>query len=61
MKTQEELKQIRQEVESLSNKLSKLTDEVLMQVTGGEGQQQDIVKAIKEKLCYVALDYVDEE
>ena len=50
MKTQEELKQIRQEVESLSNKLSKLTDEELMQVTGGANRPgKDFVLAESEE------------
>lgn len=34
-KTQEELKQLKQEYESLSNKLKELSDDELKQVTGG--------------------------
>lgn len=36
MKTKEELKQLKTELESLGKKLAELTDEELVQVTGGE-------------------------
>ena len=40
MKTPEELKTIKKEVESLNKKLAELTDEELAQVTGGDGSNE---------------------
>ena len=37
-KTKEELNALKQEFESLTNKLKELTDDELMQVTGGDGE-----------------------
>ena len=37
MKTKEELKALKEEVETLNKKLAELTDEELAQVTGGKG------------------------
>ena len=37
-KTQEELNQLKTEYETLNNKLKELTDDELIQVTGGEHQ-----------------------
>ena len=36
MKTQEELNTIKEDIETLNNKLNELTEEELEQVTGGE-------------------------
>ena len=43
MKTKDELNALREEVESLSKKLAELSEEELMQVTGGFGSDYDIV------------------
>ena len=42
MKTQEELNAIKEDVETLNNKLNELTDEELAQVTGGS-KKADII------------------
>ena len=41
-KTQEELKQLKEEYEALNDKLKDLSDEELKQVTGGSIQLSDI-------------------
>ena len=38
MKTPEELKELKEEVETLNKKLAELTDEELEQVTGGDSR-----------------------
>lgn len=40
MKTQEELNALKEEVETLNNKLKEMTDEELAQVTGGNIEQE---------------------
>lgn len=42
-KTQEELKQLKTEYESLTNKLKELTEDELKEVSGGAGNTPDVV------------------
>ena len=42
MKTQEELNALKEEVETLNEKLKELTEEELAQVSGGDWDYQDI-------------------
>lgn len=53
MKTQEELKELREEYESLSTKLKELTQEELSMVTGGYGGS----KAMTPPQYYPGDDY----
>ena len=50
-KTQEELKVIKEEVETLNNKLKELTEEELAQVSGGAYVGHCFVYAIKKGDC----------
>ena len=49
MKTPEELKELKEEVETLNKKLAELTEKELAQVSGGFGPKQlpDSVEAIR--------------
>ena len=54
MKTQEELNDLKEEIEALNKKLAVLTDEELAQVSGGVGH---VVDELGLEVTGVMLDY----
>lgn len=58
-KTKEELDQLKQECESLTNKLKELTDDELKQVTGGVGVDLHVTGLEGAKLIVGTLVKVD--
>ena len=54
-KTKEELDQLKQECETLANKLKELTDDELKQVTGGASVDESLTKMVTIiKICDIA-------
>ena len=50
MKTKEELKALKEEVETVSKKLHELTDEELAQVSGGMSERELLELAMKQQI-----------
>ena len=51
MKTQEELNELREEVETLNRKLDELTDEELSQVAGGDDHGRTTLDKYLKSIC----------
>ena len=56
MKTKEELTALKEEVETLNNKLAELSDEELAQVIGGVSGTEECVKNVKKGMPLIEQD-----
>ena len=59
MKTKEELNALKEEVETLNRKLAELSEDELMQITGGCGNGIDTDKGIISTQCPFCAEYKD--